>query len=268
MAPISAVELTTDDFGRWARHARLVFPVPLNAGYAARIDLDWDELLAASEERIEVTNALERADERQPPLVREMLRYAARLVTEADLAVYAVRTDAFGSETLAMGLSCGKDGLVVVDTPTTARLVRTSATGLASAVVAAMPALRGFALEPIRLSERALEAIHAGASATGLDRSARNAAAAAGIPVEVVETLARLQEATAGGGLIGAVRYDADGTPIPAPLSSDWYEGPTGAVLKRNLGDGTVVYEPATRTAMTSAAVAAVSSVAVSTAAR
>ncbi len=268
MAPTSAVELATDDFGRWLRRARLVLPVPLNSGYAARVDLDWDELLAVSEERIEITNAVERADADQPPLVRELLRYAARLLSGPDLGVYAVRSDAAGCETMAVGLSSGPDGLVVVDTPTTVRLVRTSATELASAVVAAMPSLRGFALEPIRLTERALETIHAGASARGLDRAAHNAAAAAGIPTEVVQTLARLQEATTGGGLIGAVRYAEDGEALPAPLSSDWYEGPTGAVLKRSLGDGSHVYEPATRTSMTSAAVAAVSSASPATATR
>ncbi len=260
MAPTSAVELTTEEFGRWAARARLVFPVPLNSGYAARVELDWDELLTVSENRLEVTNGLDRTDADLPAQVRAMLRYAVP-TADGPRARRVRRSGVLGGgETLAVGLGAGSEGLVVVDSESTVRLVRTSVTELASAVVAAMPALRGVAIERYEVSDRALSALGEGAGARGLDRFARNAAGAAGIPLHVVGSLARLHGAVTAGGMIGAVRYAEDEV-APSNTGADWYEGPTGAVLKRDLGGGRFVLEPATRASLTSAAMAAMSAV-------
>lgn len=251
------VELDTEKFGRWARRSHVVFPVPLNGGHAARVRLGWDELLEVSEDRIEITNAVRRPDPDAPPRVREMLEYAAELLAAPDLGVYAVRADTRGGETLAMGVAAGDRGLVVIDTKSTVTLVRTGATDLAAAVVQAMPSLRGFAIERVEVTDRALAGLQSGVSGHGLARAGRSAARAAGIPEDVAQSLARLQAATTGGGMIGAVRYDADGPALGT--GSDWFEGPTGAVLKRDLGGGAFAFEPATRASMTSAAVTAVS---------
>ena len=72
MPPVNVIELPTVAFGRWAQRARLVLPVPLNTGYAARVTLDWDELLAVSEERLHLDN-----------LAREVNRATADLAADA-----------------------------------------------------------------------------------------------------------------------------------------------------------------------------------------
>jgi hypothetical protein len=257
MAPTNAVELATEDFGRWARHAGLVWPVPLNAGHAARVELDWDELLAVSEDRLEVTNTVARPDLDQPPALCDMLRYTGDVLGAPATSLYAVRTErATGAETMAVGLSAGADGLVVVDSATSTRLVRLPATELASAVVSALPALRGFPMQRFELSGRALTTLSGDRTAAPSSRATRTVAAASGLPPEWLEGLVRVQQTATAGGIIGAVRY-RDGDAVPGTVSAQWFEGPAGAVLRREFESGDVVFEPATRTALTSAMVAA-----------
>jgi hypothetical protein len=257
MAPTNAVELTTDDFGRWARRAGLALPVPLNAGHAGRVELGWDELLEVSEDRLRVTNAAASPELGRSPALREMLRYASGILGAPSTAIYAVRTERVtASESTVIGLSSGADGLVVVDSATTARLVRLPATELAGAVAAALPALRGLPLQRFELSDRALATLRGAGTAAPSAQVTRMAAQASGLPPEWLDDLIRLQQVAAAAGLIGAVRY-RDGTAVPGTVSAQWFEGPSGAVLRREDASGHVTFEPATRSTLTSAMVAA-----------
>lgn len=261
MPPTNAVELTTEDFGRWARRAGLAFPVPLNAGHAARVELDWDELLAVSEERLTVTNAVASSPPALPPSLREMLRYASGILGAPATAIYAVRTErATALETSVIGLSSGADGLVVVDSATTALLVRLPATELAGAVAAVLPALRGAPIERFELSDRALAALWGSGTAAPSAQVTRTAAQASGLPPQWLEDLIRLQQTATAAGIIGAVRY-RDGEAVPGAVSALWFESPTGAVLRREQAGGDVVFEPATRSTVASAMVAAAAAV-------
>lgn len=257
MAPTNAVELTTDDFGRWARRAGLALPVPLNAGHAARVELDWDELHTLTGRRLTVTNAVETPEPGRSPALREMLRYAMGILGAPSTGLYAVRSELSGeNETIAIGLSTGADGLLVVDAARTTRLVRLPATDLAGAVAGALPAMRGFPMQRFELSDRALSMLHGSGTAAPSARTTRIAAQASGLPPEWLDDLVRLQQAATGGGLVGAVRY-RDGQAVPGAVSAQWFEGPAGAVLRRELASGDVVFEPAMRSTLTSALVVA-----------
>jgi hypothetical protein len=257
MAPTNVVELTTEDFGRWARRAGLSFPVPLNAGHAARVELDWDELLAVSEERLTVTNAVAPPGFSRSPALREMLRYAAGILGAPSTGLYAVRTERGSTiQTTTIGLSSGADGLVVVDSPDTARLVRLPATELAGAVAAALPLLRGFPMQRFELSDRALAMLRGNGTAAPSAQATRVAAQASGLDPKQLDDLIRLQQAATAGGLVGAVRY-RDGEAVPGSVSAQWFEGPSGAVLRREGATSDVVFEPANRSTLTSALVAA-----------
>jgi hypothetical protein len=257
MAPTNAVELATPDFGRWARQLGLALPVPLNSGHAARVELDRDELAALDEPRLRVTNALETSEPGRSPALREMLRYAHAVLGAPSTGLYAVRSELTGeNETMAIGLSVGAEGLLVVDSARTTRLVRLPATDLATAVAGALPPTRGFPMQRFELSDRALAMLYGTGTAAPSARATRIAAQASGLPTEWLENLVRIQQTATAGGLIGAVRYQ-HGQPVPGTASAVWFEAPGGAVLRRELASGAVVFEPALRSTMTSALVAA-----------
>lgn len=259
MPPVNVIELDTDAFGRWAQRARLVFPVPLNAGYAARVTLDWDELLEVSEDRLDIDNAavrVRRAMRDLPEDTHELLDYAEAILRDPQTAVFASRALVTGEVVAVVGLSSGADGLVVLDSKTRVTLRKTAASEVAATVVGMLPSVRGLPMEPLVLDERALPVLHAGASARGLDRTAYNAVLAAGVPQEAVLTLAKLQESLTARGMLGALRYAA-GAPVVSERTADWFESTGGAVLKRPLGAGRVVFETATAGSLTSAAIAA-----------
>lgn len=259
MPPVSVVELTTGDFGRWVQRARLVLPVPLNAGHAARIDLDLDELLAVSEERLEVDNAIggvPPAQRHLPDSARDLVGYAEGILRDPTACVWAGRGVVGGEDSLVVGFAAGDDGLVVVDTADRITLRRTTAAHLAATVVSMLPAVRPVRLEPVTVPRQALAALRAGSSERGLDRVSRNLAAAAGIPEEALLTLAKLQASLTAQGMIGAVRYDG-GDVAPGAVGADWFESTGGAVLKREGAAGEMCFEPATAATLTSAAIAA-----------
>ena len=63
---------------------------------------------------------------------------------------------------------------------------------------------------------------------------------------EWLDGLVRIQQTATAGGLIGAVRYH-EGEAVPGAASAVWFEGPGGAVLRRELTSGGVLFEPALR---------------------
>lgn len=264
MPPLNIVELTTRDFGRWAQRARLVLPVPLSAGYAARVTLDWDELLAVSEDRLEVSNAAASrpaAVTHLPVEADDLLAYAEPILREPHVGVFAGRAVVGGEDIVIVGLGRGNDGLVVSDSAATVTLRSVPAHQLASTVVAMLPSVRPLRIQPVVMNERALAVLAHGADERGLSRVARNAVTAAGLPEDVVATLARLQSGLTARGLLGAVRY-VDGPPVLSQVTADWFESSSGSVLKRALAPGQVSYEPASASSLTSVAVAAMASTA------
>ena len=259
MPPVNVIELDTVAFGRWAQRARLVLPVPLNTGYAARVTLDWDELLAVSEERLQVDNLAREVNRATSDLAsdtHELLAYAESILRHPQTAVYAARATVDGESVLAVGLSVGSDGLVVLDTATTVAIRKTSSSELAATVVGMLPAVRELRMERLVVDERALPILRSGATARGLDRAAYNAVTAAGLGADAVLTLAKVQESLTARGMVGALRY-GDAEPTVSAQTSEWFESTGGAVLRRRAAAGSVVFESATTGSLTSAAIAA-----------
>jgi hypothetical protein len=255
MPPVNVIELDTVAFGRWAQRARLVLPVPLNTGYAARVTLDWDELLAVSEERLQVDNLAREVNRATSDLAsdtHELLAYAESILRHPQTA----RATVDGESVLAVGLSVGSDGLVVLDTATTVTIRKTSSSELAATVVGMLPAVRELRMERLVVDERALPILRSGATARGLDRAAYNAVTAAGLGADAVLTLAKVQESLTARGMVGALRY-GDAEPTVSAQTSEWFESTGGAVLRRRAAAGSVVFESATTGSLTSAAIAA-----------
>lgn len=265
MAPVMTAELPTTDFGLWARRARLIFPVPLNSGYAARIDLPWEELLEVSDNRIEITNAgggsqtIEgarsvRAARDLPKPVQDLLASAQPLLFSPQQCVFAARTDASGAVTLVVGLIRGADGLVVVDSEETVRLVKVGAADVASAVIGVFPSPRPASITPAEMNDRAIDVVGGGIGPKGPDRRASAGLASCGVDHATADVLVRLHRQSNAQGMIGALRF-IDGEPHVSDRDVSWSEGPPGAVLKRNLGAGAARFEPASRAALVSAAI-------------
>ena len=111
-------------------------------------------------------------------------------------------------------------------------------------------------MQRFELSDRALATLRGTGTTPPSTRATRIAAQASGLPPDWLDDLVRLQQAATAGGLIGAVRY-RDGQALPGTVSAQWFEGPTGAALRREHTSGDVIFEPANRTTLTSALVAA-----------
>lgn len=260
MAPTVAVDLPTADFGRWAARSRLVLPVPLNAGYAAAVDLPWDELLQVSDDRVAVRNQgrdprTARAARDLEPRVRELLPFVAAVLRAPDYAVFAGRTT--GDERddlLVVGFGKGLDGLVVADRADTVRLVRTSASDLASSVAAALPACRPAAIQSAQLSAATLTAAFEAGSPLRITEklTARTGS------VDDARTLAALATGGSATGIVGALAYGKAGQdPSVSERDAMWVEGRAGAVLRTALGSQSYRIEAATRGALVAALIAA-----------
>lgn len=267
MPPTMTAVLPTTDFGAWAARSRLVLPVPLSGGYAARVALPWEELLEISEDRVDVRNAaagartaeeamLQRAVRDIPERARDVLSYAAPILRSPRACVFAARSSASDGELLVVGLSSGGHGLVVTDTPDSVRLTRVDSSEIAASVISALPAMTPAVLDAVELSEQALAVLSGGISERGADRRASAAYTAAAVPDSTADVLTRLQLGAQARGMVGALTHTDDGVAISG-LDASWVEGTVGAVLKRTLPTGQVRFEPATRSALVSAAIGA-----------
>lgn len=86
---------------------------PSIVGHAARVTLDWDELLAVSEERLHVDNLAREVNRATADLAadaREVLAYAESILRHPQTAVYAARAEVDGESVLAVGLALGLTG--------------------------------------------------------------------------------------------------------------------------------------------------------------
>ncbi len=268
MPPTLAADLPTVDFGRWAARSRLVFPIPLNAGYAARTELSWEELLEVSDDRIAVRNArgeadsvsgaaAQRAARDLEPRVRDLLPYVESVLRAPDYAVYAGRTlTGGGGDVLVVGFGRGADGLVVVDQADSVRLVRSAAADLAQTVVAQLPPAPPSAIGSVDVTARTLNDAAAGADGRGLDRRAVEKLMGRGVAAEAADLLMRLSARGSATGLLGAVVF-GPGAPAITERDAMWVEGQSGALLKRALGSDRFRFEGATRSALVTALIAA-----------
>lgn len=253
-------DLPTEAFGRWAVGMRLVLPVPLNSGYAARVTVSDDELVAITDDRIDVANSI--VPDRGAmtaglaPDVGAVLVAVESVLRDPEWGLYAGHVDAEGTETLVVGLAQGTQAVIVRDTAEAVQVAPCAAADVSSALIDLLPVSSPARVNPVELGAAQLAAV---GGPGGLSPTGRLHARSAGLDARTLEVLKQADRSPVRG-MIGAVRYVSEGAE-PSQHCAEWFETASGGLLKRTLRDGRVRLEPATPTALRRVAVGGAESV-------
>lgn len=235
LPPITWLSLSTEELGRWTWQQHLRWPAPLDSSAVGSWEPELEELLAGLP-----GGALRpRGEER-------LLASLAEVLAAPDYCTFAIRA-AGGVETHYAAVSRGPEVVVLVDAPGQARLGRVDETLSAVTVAAQLP--RVLAAPTVRTEVPAgTAAVLLGGVQRGADAETMQAAlAAAGLPPELGRRLLADPAAVTATGMLGAVRYGADG-PAMSPRCGSWTELPDGALLSVPGPGGAILLEPFTST--------------------
>lgn len=233
LPPTTWLSLGTEELGRWTWQQHVRWPAPLDSSAAGSWEPELEELLAG----VPGGPSRPRGEER-------LLATVAEVLAAPEYCTFAIRA-AGGVETHYAAISRGPEVVVLVDAPGEARLARVDETLAAATVAAQLP--RVLAAPTVRA---AVPAGTAGVLLGGLQRGAdaetmNGALDAAGIPAELGRWLLADPASVTATGMLGAVRYGADG-PVMSPRCGSWTELADGALISAPGAVGAVVLEPFT----------------------